>query len=54
MFTTAQTLILNFVKIVLDLMELGGYALRGVIARGSPGGPLQFDHLEAAFATTFH
>jgi len=54
MFTSAQTLILNFVKMVLDLMERGGHALRGVTAHGSPGGPLQFARLEAALATTFH
>ena len=54
MFITAQTFILNIVMMVLDLMERGGHALRGVTAHGSPGGPLQFDRLEAALATTFH
>ena len=54
MFITAQTFILNIVMMVLDLMERGGHALWGVIAYGSPGGPLQFDRLEAALATTFH
>jgi hypothetical protein len=53
MFTTAQRFILNSVTIVLDLMERGGHVLRGVTAHGSPGGRLQFDHLEAALATTF-
>jgi hypothetical protein len=28
---------------VLDLVERGRHALRGVTANGSPGGPLQFD-----------
>jgi hypothetical protein len=54
MFITAQTFILNIVIMVLDLMERGGHVLRGVTAHGSPGRPLQFDRLEAAFATTFH
>jgi hypothetical protein len=54
MFTTAQTSFLNIVMMVSDLMERSGHALRGVTAHGSPGGPLQFDHLEAALATTFH
>jgi hypothetical protein len=54
MFKTAQTFILNIVTMVLDLMERGGFVLRGVTAQGSPGGPLQFDHLEAGLATTFH
>ena len=54
MFTTVQTLIPNFVKMIWSLMERGGHALRGVTAHGSPGGPLQFDRLEAALATTFH
>ena len=53
MFTTGQTFILNIVKMVLDLMERGGQALRGVTAHGSPGGPLPFDRLEAAPATAF-
>jgi hypothetical protein len=53
MFTTAQTFILNIVMMVLDLMERGGHAHRGVTAHGSPGGPLQFDRLEAALATAF-
>jgi hypothetical protein len=53
MFTTAQTFILNIVM-VLDLVERGGHVLRGVTAHGSPGGPLQFDRLEAALATAFH
>jgi hypothetical protein len=54
MFITAQTFILNIVIMVLDLMERSGHVLRGVTAHGSPGGPLRFDRLEAAFATTFH
>ena len=54
MFITAQTFILDIVMMVLDLMERGGHALRGVTAHGSPGGGLQFDRLEAALATTFH
>jgi hypothetical protein len=53
MFTTAQTRIPNLVTMELDLMERGGHVLRGVTARGSPGGPLQFDHLEAGLGTTF-
>ena len=51
MFTTAQTSILNVIMMALDLMERGGHALHGVTAHGSPGGPLQFDRLEAALAT---
>ena len=39
---------------MLDLMDRGGHALGGVTAHGSPGGPLQFDRLEAVLATTFH
>jgi hypothetical protein len=54
MFITAQTFILNIVMMVLDLMERGGHALRGVTAHGSLGGLLQFDLSEAALATTFH
>jgi hypothetical protein len=54
MFTTAQKFILKIVMIMLGSMKLGGHALRGVTAHGSPGGPLQFDRLEAAFPTTFH
>jgi hypothetical protein len=54
MFTTGQAFILNVVMMVVDLMERGGHALRGVTAHGSPGGPLQFDCLEAALAITFH
>ena len=54
LFTTAQTFILNIVMMMLDSMDRGGHVLRGVTAHGSPGGPLQFDHLEAALATTFH
>jgi hypothetical protein len=54
LFTTVQTFIMNMVMMVLDLMERGGHALRGVTAHGSPGGPLQFDRLEAALATSFH
>jgi hypothetical protein len=54
MFTTGQTFILNIVMMMLDLMEGGGHALRGVTAHGSPGGPLQFDRLEAALVITFH
>ena len=38
MFTTGQKFFLNMVMMVLDLMERGGYALRGVTKRGSPGG----------------
>ena len=53
MFRTVQTLILNTVMMILDLMERGGHALRGVTAHGSPGGPLQFDCLEVAVAITF-
>ena len=29
--------------------DLGGHVPRGVTAHGSPGGPLQFGRLEAAF-----
>jgi hypothetical protein len=54
MFTTGQKFILNIVMMELDSMERGGHALRGVTAHGSPGGPLQFDRLEAALATSFH
>jgi hypothetical protein len=54
MFITAQTFILNIVMMVSDLMERGGHALRGGTAHGSLGGPLQFDRLEDALATTFH
>ena len=54
MFTTGQTSILKIVMMMLNLMERGGHALCGVTAHGSPGGPLQFDRLEAALATTFH
>jgi hypothetical protein len=54
MFTTAQTFILNIDMMESDLMERSGHALRGVTAHGSPGGPLQFDLLEPALATTFH
>jgi hypothetical protein len=54
MFTTGQTFFLNTIMMVLDLMERDCHALRGVTAHGSPGGPLQFDRLEAALATTFH
>jgi hypothetical protein len=54
MFTTAQTFILNIVTMVLDLMQRGGHAPRGVTAHGGPGEPLQFDRLEAALATIFH
>ena len=54
MFITAQTFILNIGMMVSDLMERGGHVLYGVTAHGSPGGPLQFDRLEAALATTFH
>jgi len=38
----------------MDLMDCGGSALQGVTAHGSPGGPLQFDRLEAALAAKFH
>jgi hypothetical protein len=54
MFTTAQTSIRKIDMMMLDLMDRGGHALCGVTAHGSPGGPLQFDRLEAALATTFH
>jgi hypothetical protein len=54
MSTTGQTFIPNIVMMVLVLMERGGHALRGVTAHGSPGGPLQFDRLEAPLATTFY
>jgi hypothetical protein len=54
MFTTAQTFIPKADMMVLDLMQHGGHALCGVTAHGSPGGPLQFDRLEAALATGFH
>jgi hypothetical protein len=54
MFTTAQTFILDIVTMVLDLMQRGGHALRGVTAHRGPGESLQFDRLEATFATTFH
>jgi len=52
-FTTGQKFFLNIVKMALDLMERGGHVLHGVTAHGSPGGPLQFDRLEAAPATAF-
>jgi hypothetical protein len=32
----------------------GGHVPCGVTAHGSPGGPLQFDRLEAALAARFH
>jgi hypothetical protein len=32
----------------------GGHVPRGVTAHGSPGGPLQFDRLEAALAARLH
>jgi hypothetical protein len=55
MSTTAQIFIINIVTmVVLDLMERGGHALRGVTARGRPGRPLQCDRLEAAVLITFH
>jgi hypothetical protein len=54
MFTIGQKFTLNIVMTVLDSMEHGGHALRGVTALGSPGRPLQFDRLESALATTFH
>jgi hypothetical protein len=54
MFTTAQIFIPKIVMIVMDSLEHGGHALRGVTAHGSPGEPLQFDRLEAALATKFH
>jgi len=54
LFTTVQKFILNIVMMLMDLTERGGHALRGVTAHGSPGGPLQFDRLEAALATAFH
>jgi hypothetical protein len=54
MFTTAQTFISKVDMMVLDLMEHRGHALYGVTAHGSPGGPLQFDRLEAALATGIH
>jgi hypothetical protein len=54
MFTTGQTSIWNIVMMMFDLTERRGHALHGVTAHGSPGGPLQFDRLEAALATRFH
>jgi len=39
---------------VVDLMEPGGHVACGVTAHGSPGGPLQFDRLEAALTATLH
>jgi hypothetical protein len=39
MFTTAQTSVLNIVKMALDLMERGGDALHGVTAHGGPSEP---------------
>jgi len=53
-FTTGQKFFLNIVMMLMDLTERGGHALRGVTAHGSPGGPLQFDRLEAALAPAFH
>jgi len=35
-------------------MEHGGHVPCGVTAHGSPGGPLQFDRLEAALAAKLH
>jgi hypothetical protein len=34
-------------------MERGGHILHGVTAHGRPSGPLQFDRLEFAPATSF-
>jgi hypothetical protein len=50
-----QNLGLRIAIIVLDYDEMrGGHVPCGVTAHGSPGGPLQFDRLEAALATSFH
>src|ERR1019366_2438372 len=55
LFTTGQTLILSIVMIQLGFGGThGGHVPSGVTAHGSPGGPLQFDRLEAALAARFH
>jgi hypothetical protein len=46
---------LSIVNIVLEFDgAYGGHVPCGVTAHGSPGGPLQFDRLEAALAARFH
>ena len=55
LFTTGQTLILSIVMIQLGFGGThGGHVPCGVTAHGSPGGPLQFDRLEAALAAKFY
>jgi len=53
--TTGQTVILSILIIVLGFNRTqAAMSLVGVTAHGSPGGPLQFDRLEAALAAKFH
>jgi hypothetical protein len=48
-FATGQILVLSILIIVLGFDGThGGHVPCGVTAHGSPGGPLQFDRLEAA------
>ena len=55
LFTIGQTLVLSIVIVVLGYDGMhGGHVPCGVTAHGSPGGPLQFDRLEAALAARLH
>src|ERR1700693_4270298 len=54
LFPTGQTFVPNIVIIVIGFDGThGGHVPGGVIAHGSPGGPLQLGRLEAPLAAQF-
>jgi len=55
LYTNGQTVVLRIVMIMLGFDgTYGGHVPCGVTAHGSPGGPLQFDRLEAAHGAKIH
>ena len=55
LYTNGQTVRPGVVMLLLGFDgTYGGYVSCGVTAHGSPGGPLQFDRMEAAHAAKIH
>jgi len=55
LYTTGQTLAVSIVMLSFGFDGThGGHVPCGVTAHDSPGGPLQFDRLEAALAARLH